>query len=261
MLRRTNREAAAEFFGTFLLVLFGTSVVAQVVLSRETCGDFFSINIAWGLAVTMAVYATGSISGAHLNPAVTLAVALYRDFPWWKVLPYVLAQVVGAFAASAVTFAVYYEALNVYDPARTVPGQGPNATAGIWATYPSDFLSSVPGGLVDQIVGTALLVGVIFALTDPKNAPPGANLAPLLVGGVVALVGMTFGFNCGYAINPARDFGPRLFTALAGWGSAPFEVRGGGWWWVPVVGPLIGGVVGGFAYNLFIAWHHPDANA
>ncbi|MGE3317507.1 MAG: MIP/aquaporin family protein [Planctomycetaceae bacterium] len=261
MLRGTAREAAAEFFGTFLLVLFGTAVVAQVVLSKETAGDFFSINIAWGLAVTMAVYATGSISGAHLNPAVTLAVALYRGFPWGKVFPYVVAQVAGAFVASAVTFAVYHEALDVFDPARTVPGLGGNATAGIWATYPADFLSSVPGGLVDQIVGTALLVGVIFALTDPKNAPPGANLAPLLVGGVVALVGMTFGFNCGYAINPARDFGPRLFTAVAGWGWETFQVRDGGWWWVPVVGPLIGGVVGGLAYNLFIAWHHPDEDS
>lgn len=260
MLRGTAREVVAEFFGTFLLVLFGTAVVAQVVLSRNAAGDFFSINIAWGLAVTMAVYATGSVSGAHLNPAVTFAVAAHRGFPWSKVLPYIIAQVAGAFAASVVTFAVYREALHVFDSARTVPGLGENATAGIWATYPADHLSAVPGGLVDQIVATALLVGVIFALTDSKNAPPGANLAPLLIGAVVALIGMTFGFNCGYAINPARDFGPRLFTAVAGWGWETFQVRGGQWWWVPVVGPIVGGILGGFAYDLFIGWHLPDAD-
>lgn len=258
MLRGTAREAAAEFFGTFILIVFGTAVVAQVVLSRNSHGEYLSINLGWGLAVTMGIYACGGVSGAHLNPAVTLALAVHRQFPWSKVLPFVLAQLAGAFVASAVTYAVYHEALQAFDHGvRTVPGLGENATAGIWATYPAPHLSPMTGGLIDQIVGTALLVGLVFALSDNHNMSPGANLAPLLVGALVLLIGMTFGFNSGYAINPARDLGPRAFTAIAGWGPKVFTIHGGMWWWVPVVGPLIGGVLGGLLYDLLIGRHHP----
>jgi len=261
MLRGTAREAAAEFWGTFLLIVFGTAVVAQVVLSNQSHGQYLSINLGWGLAVAMGVYGCAGVSGAHINPAVTLALAVHRQFPWRKVLPYVVAQLAGAFAASVVTYLVYYEALQAFDGGhRTVPGLGPNATAGIWATYPAEHLSPVPGGLIDQIVGTALLVACVFALTDNRNAAPGANLAPLLIGALVLLIGMTFGFNAGYAINPARDLGPRLFTAVAGWGWAVFTVHGGTWWWVPIAGPCIGGVVGGFAYDLLVGRHFPETS-
>ncbi len=259
MLRGTVREAAAEFFGTFLLILFGTAVVAQVVLGKGEYGQYLSINLSWGLAVTMAIYSCGGVTGAHINPAVTVALAVHRKFPWSKVLPYVVAQVAGAFVASIVTYVVYYDALNAFDNGvRTVPSLGDHATAGIWATYPATHLKNVAiGGLIDQIVGTALLVGIVFAISDARNLAPGANLAPVMVGGLVFLIGMTFGLNAGYAINPARDLGPRLFTAIAGWGSSVFTVHNGMWWWVPIVGPLVGGVVGGFAYDLFVGWHHP----
>ena len=116
-------------------------------------------------------------------------------------------------------------------------------------------MSNVPGGLVDQIVGTALLVGVIFAIGDSRNLNPPSWLGPLAVGALVVLIGMTFGYNCGYAINPARDLGPRLFTAVAGWGSEVFRANDG-WWWVPIVGPLVGGVLGGLIYESFIGWQH-----
>jgi MIP family channel proteins len=255
MLSGTSREAAAEFLGTFILIVFGSAVVAQVVLSGGSHGGYISINIAWGLAVTMAVYVTAGVSGAHLNPAVTLALALHRDLPWRKVLPYCAAQVAGAFAASAVTFATYREAFDRFDGGlRQVTG--PRATAGIFATYPQDFLSNVPGGLVDQVVGTALLILVIFALGDRRNSPPDAAVAPVVVGLLVVLIGMTFGFNAGYAINPARDLGPRLFTAVAGWGGDVFRA-GNHWWWIPIVGPCVGGVLGGAVYDLFITRHHP----
>lgn len=255
MLSGTWREAAAEFFGTFVLIVFGVAVVAQVTLSEKTAGDYLSINLGWGLAVTMGVYVAGGVSGAHLNPAVTLALAALRGFAWRKVPAYWAAQLAGAFAASAVVYLVYREALDHFDGgARQVSGA--QATAGIWATYPQEFLSALPGGLIDQVVGTALLVAIIFALNDPRNLAPSGNLAPLLVGAAVTLIGMTFGFNAGYAINPARDFAPRLFTALAGWGGEVFRASGS-WWWVPVVGPLVGGVLGGFLYDLFIAQHHP----
>ena len=132
------------------------------------------------------------------------------------------------------------------------------ATAGIWATYPQPFLQPYPGGLIDQIVGTALLVGVIFAVGDRRNFAPEARLGPVVVGALVLLIGMTFGYNSGYAINPARDFGPRVFTALAGWGNEVFT-HGNSWWWVPIVGPCIGGVLGGLIYDLLITRLHPAA--
>lgn len=240
-------ELLAEFLGTFVLIIFGVGVVAQVLLSRNTAGTYLSINIAWGLAVTMGCYVSAGVTGAHLNPAVTVALATHRRFPWHKVLPYSAAQIAGAFVASAVVFLVYHEALGAFDGGlRQVVG--PQGTAGIWATYPQPFLSNVPGGLIDQIVGTGLLVAVIFGITDTRNSPAPAGLAPVVVGLLVMLIGASFGFNSGYAINPARDFGPRLFTAIAGWGTDVFRAAHS-WWWVPIVGPLVGGVLGGWVYD------------
>jgi MIP family channel proteins len=245
----------AEFFGTFILIIFGVGVVAQVVLSRNTAGTYFSINIAWGLAVMMGCYVSAGVTGAHLNPAVTLALAVHRKFPWGKVLPYSLAQIAGAFVASAVVYLTYREALTAFDGGvRQVAGA--QGTAGIWATYPQQFLSTFPGGVIDQVVGTALLVAVIFGITDSRNSPAPAGLAPVVVGLLVVLIGATFGFNSGYAINPARDFGPRLFTFVAGWGSEVFRA-GNSWWWVPVVAPCIGGIAGGWMYDAFIGHRFP----
>lgn len=253
-----RRELLAEFFGTFILIVFGVGVVAQVVLSRSTAGTYFSINIAWGLAVAMGCYVSAGVTGAHLNPAVTIALAAFRRFPWPKVVPYSLAQLAGAFVASAVVYLTYREALTAFDGGvRQVLGA--QGTAGIWATYPQPFLSVFPGGFIDQVVGTALLVAVIFGITDSRNSPAPAGLAPLVVGLLVVLIGATFGFNSGYAINPARDFGPRLFTFVAGWGSEVFRA-GNGWWWVPIIAPVIGGIVGGFAYDAMIGRHFTSAS-
>ena len=255
MLRGTAREAAAEFLGTAVLIAFGSAVVAQVVLSGQTHGGYLSINIAWGLAVTMGVYVAGGISGAHLNPAVTLAVAVHRDFAWSKVLPYIAAQIAGAFTGAAVTYLTYRAAFDRFD-GGTRQVTGAKATAGIFATYPQDFLRTFPDGLIDQVVGTAFLIALIFALTDQKNLAPEGRLVPIHFGLLVVLIGMTFGFNAGYAINPARDLGPRLFTLVAGWGSEVFRA-GNHWWWVPIVGPLVGGVLGGAIYDQLIGRHHP----
>jgi len=248
------REAVAEFLGTFVLMLLGLGVVAQVVLGRGAFGEYLSINLVWGLAVTMGCHVAAGVSGAHLNPAVTLALAVHRGFPWRKVPAYVAAQLVGAFVASAVVYATYHEALDAFDGGvRQV--LGPQGTAGIWATYPQPWLGTW-GGFIDQVVGTAILVGVIFAISDRHNAPPPAGLAPLLVGLLVLAIGASFGANAGYAINPARDFGPRLFTAVAGWGGEVFRA-GRNWWWVPVVGPLVGGLLGGWIYDIGIGTRRP----
>lgn len=251
-----NRAVLAEFLGTFVLIVLGVGVVAQVVLGGGDHGQYLSINIGWGLAVTMGIYVAGGVSGAHLNPAVTLAAAAWRGFPWSRVLPYMVAQTAGAFVASAVVFFVYHDALNHFD-AGVRQVAGPLGTAGIFATYPQPWLSTF-GGLIDQIVGTALLVGVICAITDEKNLPPPKGLGPIAVGLLVLVIGATYGLNAGYAINPARDFGPRLFTLVAGWGPGVFTA-GNNWWWVPIVGPLIGGVLGGAVYDAAIGWRHPSA--
>jgi MIP family channel proteins len=253
MLSGTSREAAAEFLGTLVLIVFGTGVVAEVVLSEQRSGIPLSIHLAWGLAVTLGIYVSAGVSGAHLNPAVTLAFAARRGFPWRKVPAYVVAQTAGAFGGAALTFLTYREALAHFDGGvRQV--NGALGTAGIFATYPQAFLST-GGGFVDQLVGTALLLIGIFAITDRRNAGP-ATFGPLVVGALVALIGMSFGFNAGYAINPARDLGPRLFTAVAGWGGEVFRASGG-WWWVPVVAPCLGGLIGALVYDLLITRHHP----
>jgi MIP family channel proteins len=245
-----KRELYAEFLGTFVLIAFGAGVVAQVVLSNQKNGEYLSINIAWGFAVTMGIYVAGGVSGAHLNPAVTLALAVRRDLPWSKVLPYSLAQIAGAFTGAALVFFVYREAFNAFDGGTRMMN-----TAGIFATYPGKHLSTF-GGLVDQIVGTALLLLVIRAIGDARNNAAG-NLGPIVVGFLVMVIGMAFGFNAGYAINPARDFGPRLFTAIGGWGFDVFRVNNF-YFWVPIVGPLIGGTLGSLVYDALIGKHFPQ---
>jgi MIP family channel proteins len=258
MLRDTWREFLAEILGTFLILVFGTASVAQTVLSGGDLGSALSIHLSWGLGVTFGIYASAGVSGAHLNPAVTLAFAAFRGFPWRKVPAYVLAQTLGALAGAAVTFVTYREAFSAFDGGvRQVAGE--KATAGIFATYPQPFLSAFPGGFIDQVVGTALLLLVIFAIGDRRNAGP-ATGGPVLVGALVVAIGMTFGFNAGYAINPARDLGPRLFTSVAGWGSEVWSA-GGHWWWVPIAAPCVGALVGGFVYDVFITRRYPPEKA
>lgn len=258
MSRDLSRELAAEFLGTFVLIAFGVGVVAQTVLSANANGSYLAINLGWGIAVTLGVLVAGGVSGAHLNPAVTLALAVHRGLPWGKVVPYATAQIAGAFAASALVFLTYREAFAVFDGGvRQLAGA--QGTAGVFATYPQPFLS-IAGGLVDQVVGTALLVIGVFAIGDTKNVNAPGWMGPILVGLLVVGIGVAFGFNAGYAINPARDFGPRLFTAVAGWGSSVFTA-GNGWWWVPVAGPVLGAVAGGALYDACITRFHPAGGA
>ena len=257
-------ECVAEFLGTLVLIAFGTGVVAMTVAALNqsgrgsaqfaASGDWLLITFGWAMAVTLAVYVAGGVSGAHLNPALTVALALRRGFPWAKVLPYALAQTAGAFVGAAVVYVNYADAIRSYErSAGIVRGAAESvATAGIFMTGPAPYYGgALLGPLVDQVIGTALLVLVVFALTDERNQPPKANLAPLVVGVLVAAIGMSFGANAGYAINPARDLGPRLLAAAAGWGSVAFP-GAGGYFWVPIVGPLVGGALGAVVYDLGI---------
>ncbi len=247
-----TREVLAEFLGTCVLILFGAGVVAQTVLSSGAAGNQVTINIAWGLGVVMGCYVSAGVSGAHLNPAVSIALAVHRDFPWRKVLPYSVAQIAGAFVGALIVYVTYHEAFAALDGGvRQV--LGPQGTAGIFATYPKPYLSTFPGGFIDQVVGTAILVGVIFGIIDKRHGVP-SGLGPIVVGLLVVGIGMSFGVNSGYAINPARDFGPRLFTSIAGWGGEVFRA-GNAWWWVPIVAPIVGGTLGGWIYDLCLGKH------
>jgi glycerol uptake facilitator protein len=249
-------ELSAEMLGTFTLIIFGVGVVAQTVLTPFSAGAQ-SIHWAWGLGVVMGVYVAGGISGAHINPAVTLALAVRRGFPWGKVLPYWGAQVVGAFLAALVVRWNFWEAFDKFDPAKGFKSQV------VFNTYPNNANPyaniSQLGALRDQIIGTGMLVLLVLAIIDTRNLSPAGNMAPLMIGLAVVAIGMAIGAAAGYAINPARDLGPRLAAAVSGW-SGPFnDQRGDFYAWVPIIGPFIGGVVGAYVYDLFISRFLPVA--
>lgn len=236
-------ELSGEVIGTAILVLFGCGVVAQVVTGgfpkSVGSGDHNSIAFGWGLGVTMAVFVAGRISGAHLNPAVTIALTAFRGFDRKKVVPFIAAQMVGALVGAFIVRFVYADQIAAVDPGHT------KATQGIFSTSPGEGVS-IATAFADQVVGTALLVIVIFAVTSAVNNPPMSNMGPLIIGLLVVAIGMAWGTNAGYAINPARDFGPRLASWLTGYHDAMFSANGPElYFWLPIVAPIIGGLIGG----------------
>jgi len=246
----------AEFLGTAFLVCLGDGSVAQMVLSKKGNGDFFTVNVAFAFAIAFGVYISGSVSGGHINPAVTLVMCAAGNTRWILLPVYWAAQYLGGIFGAAIIFWVYHSAINIHDGgALTVPGI--NGTAGIFATYPAgDFVSSWDG-FVDQMVGTAILLLVVFTVTDKANLEMPSYIAPVIIGFAVGLIGMSFGFNAGFALNPARDLGPRIFTSFAGYGSGVFSFRDYNWFWVPIIGPHVGAFVGYAFYKLFIGLHFP----
>jgi glycerol uptake facilitator protein len=261
-------ELLSEFLGIFVLISFGDGVVAMAVAALNqsgrgtvnllSAGDWLLITWGWALAVTFGVYVAGGVSGAHINPAVTLALAVRRGFPWIKVPMYIVAQVIGAFAGAALVYLIYHQAIDSFEAAKHITrgALGGSAdstpTFSIFATFPAPYFHGYwVGPFLDQVVGTGFLLMFVLAITDTLNQPPRGNLAPWIIGLAVAAIGMSFGANAGYAINPARDFGPRFFTWIAGWGRVALPGVSH-YFWIPIVGPLAGGVVGAFVYDLFI---------
>jgi glycerol uptake facilitator protein len=249
-------QVLAEFLGTLVLIALGNGVVAMVVLFGQgqpgevVKGGYTNITLGWGLAVLMGICVAGRVSGAHLNPAVTLALAVFRGFPWRKVGPYVLAQVAGAFLGAALVYLNYWPAFHKVDPTLA-------KTADVFTTFPAfDEPWAWLFGLLDQVVGTALLVGLILAITDPRGPAISPGLQPFAVGLVVVAIGVSWGGMHGYAINPARDLGPRLFTLAAGFKNTGFGSHA---FWVPIVGPLAGGLLGALIYDVFIRPFLPTA--
>jgi glycerol uptake facilitator protein len=248
-------ELCAEFAGTLILILFGCGVVAQVTTSADgSLGDHDSIAWAWGLGVTLGVYVAARLSGAHLNPAVSIALATFKGFEWRKVAPYIAAQLLGAFVAALLVRVAYADLIAAVDPGHTI------ATQGIFSTLPGNGAAdvSISSAFVDQVIGTAILVFVIFAVTTAWNNPPMANLGPIVVGLLVVAIGMAWGANAGYAINPARDLGPRLASLITGYGGAMNDQNGDLYFWLPIVAPIIGGLIGGAMFKYLIEIHLTD---
>lgn len=249
-----------ELFGTFILILLGDGVVANVGLAPRLAApgyDWNTITLGWAFAVIVAVYVSAGVSGAHINPAVTIALAVKRGFAWGKVLPYIAAQMIGAFLGAFAVYLCYRDGL--------VAAGVPN----IWCTGPgSIFATAFWGGaagaatggysfvtaLITEIIGTAVLLWGVLASGDPKNTGLMHNLGPFLVGGTVLAVGLSLGGPSGYAINPARDLGPRLFGLLVG----TQGLFSNGYWWIPIVGPIVGGIIGVFTYDWFVTAYLPE---
>ncbi|KAJ3608804.1 hypothetical protein NHX12_023334 [Muraenolepis orangiensis] len=252
------RECMAECLGVYVMILFGCGSVAQVVTTGERKGQYLSINLGFALGTSFGVFVSRGVSGAHLNPAVSLSLCVLGRHPWTKFPFYLVSQVLGAFLAAATVSLQYHEAIRSFGGGE-LQVTGATATAGIFATYPADYLS-LWGGVADQVIGTAALLVCVLALGDSRNSPAPAGLEPVLVGAAVLVIGVSMGSNSGYAINPARDIGPRLFTYFTGWGVEVFQA-GGGWWWVPLVATFVGALLGTLIYELFIEVHHPDSPA
>ncbi len=234
-------QYVAEFFGTMILVLLGDGVVANVNLgkSKGQGGGWIVVTAAWGFAVAIAAYITGWVSGAHLNPAVTIGMAAIGKFPWSMVPGYIIAQVIGGFVGAVLVYITYADHFAATDDQAT--------KLGVFATIPA--IRNIAVNFITEVIGTAMLLIGILGITN-ANTNVGA-LGNLMVGILVFAIGLSLGGPTGYAINPARDFGPRLAHAVL-----PIPGKGKSDWGygliVPIFGPIVGGILGAFLYQLFI---------
>lgn len=261
----------AEVLGTFILIFFGCGAVHAAVLMGAQSG-LWQVAIVWGVAIMLAIHAVGSISGAHINPAITVAMFCWSDFPRARILPYILAQLLGAFVAAACLFVMFSPALRVVEERKGIVRGEPGSE--ITASCYGEFYPA-PGGLAGgdtpysaeehaqlkrtvthgtaffaEVLGTALLTLVVFALTDEKNRlAPLNNTAGIFIGLTVAVLISVIAPLTQACFNPARDFGPRLFSALAGWGSIALPL-GSDWGWLTIyiIAPIMGALLGGGLY-------------
>lgn len=247
-------ELISEAVAVGIIIAIGDSVAAMYSLYDPSPYQhaYWGVCITWGLAVTIAIYTTASVSGCHANPAVTLALAIYRKFSWRKVLPYFAAQILGGFVGAAIVYVLYAPVINLFNATHNLT-RAVGGAAGVFFTHPG--LAVTPlHAFMDEILLTAILIFGIFAITEKYNEQaPGANSGALIIGFLVAAIGASMGYLEAWALNPARDFGPRLFCFFAGWNTAAFPSPQS-YWWVPIAGPLFGAILGGAAYQLLI---HP----
>jgi glycerol uptake facilitator protein len=227
----------AELIGTMMLVLLGNGVVAGVLLknSKSEGAGWLVICLGWAFGVVFSIYLVGSISGAHLNPAVTISLAVIGKFPWANVLPYVAAQMVGAMGGALLVFLHYYP--------HWAKTKDQSIKLAVFCNAPAE--KHTLSNLFSEFLGTFVLVLGLCAIGANKFAD---GLNPLVVGALIVSIGCSLGGTTGWAINPARDLGPRIAHALL-----PIPGKGGSNWgysWIPVVGPILGGMVGAFSYQL-----------
>ncbi|WP_064431738.1 MIP/aquaporin family protein [[Haemophilus] ducreyi] len=246
----------AECIGTGLLIFFGVGCVAAAQLAGATLG-LWEISIIWGIGVALAVYATAGVSGAHLNPAVTIALWKFACFDGKKVLPYIIAQCLGAFLAAALVYFLYKDLFIVAETAKNIVRGESVGFASVFSTYPNPNISVLQAFFVETVI-TMVLMGLILALTDDGNGLPKGPIAPFLIGLLIATLGGAFGPLTGFAMNPARDFGPKVFAFLAGWGEVAFTgAREIPYFIVPIFAPIIGALLGAWSYQRFIGKNLP----
>ncbi len=243
-------ECFAEFLGTALLIIFGAGVVASLVVAGASFGQW-EISITWGLAVALAVYVAGGVSGAHINPAVTIALMFFKGFEKRKVLPFIGSQMLGAFVGAALVYIMYQSLFIQFEEINNITRGSIDslATAGVFSTYANSAVSTGQAFLVEVFI-TALLMCGILALGDDRNGAPKGAMPPLLIGILIAVIGASFGPLTGFAMNPARDFGPKMFAFIAGWGDV--ALTGGRdipYFLVPMIAPIIGACLGAFVYT------------
>jgi glycerol uptake facilitator protein len=247
-------ECIAEFIGTGLLIFFGVGCVAALVLAGANFGQW-EISITWGLGVAIAIYVTGGISGAHLNPAVTLALMTFAGFDKRKVVPYIIAQIAGAFCFAALVYFLYGSLFTQWEVTHNVVRGSVESlgTAGIFSTYPNPLLNNMQAFAVELVITAVLMLG-IMALGDNNNGAPKGFAAALLIGILIAVIGASLGPLTGFAMNPARDFGPKLFAFFAGWGDVALTGgRDNPYFWVPILGPIVGAQLGTALYVKVLA--------
>lgn len=243
-------QCMAEFMGTGLFLFLGAACLCAVKVAGATFG-LWEICIVWGLAIALAVYLTAAISGAHLNPAVTIALWVFANFDGKKVIPYIVSQVAGAFCGAMVCYVLYYNLFDAYEQAHQMVRGSPDSLflASIFSTFPNPAISVWQAALVEVVI-TSILMCLIMALTDDGNGVPRGALAPLLIGLLVAVIGAATAPLTGFAMNPARDFGPKLFTFVAGWGPVALTgARDIPYFIIPIVAPIIGACLGAGVYK------------
>jgi glycerol uptake facilitator protein len=257
-----------EFVGTFILVFFGCGSVCAAVTTGAQVG-VFQVAIIWGLGIATAIYVTAALSGAHLNPAVTISLAAWGGFPRGRVPGYIATQMAGAFVSAAVLYLIFGGAISEFEAKnKIVRGQvGSEASAMVFGEYfpnPSGrALSEANPDRMSQkraffaeVVGTAVLLFVIFCTTDPNNKDRPQILTAATIGLTVTMLISLLGPLTMACLNPARDFGPRLFSSLAGWSGVPFSANGMGWLTVYIIAPVVGGLLGGGMYRAFFQGHY-----
>jgi len=262
-------ECLSEFLGTFILVFFGVGAVNAAVLTGAQAG-LWQVAVVWGVAIALAIYTTGAVSGCHINPAITMAMAVWRGFPKQKIVPYISAQVAGAFCGSLVLYGLFHGIIPVFEASHNLlRGEAGSQLSGmvfgeyfpnpaLFGTTPEAFRQvSHATAMLGEAVGTAFLACFVFSLTEPRNGEAPRFMAPLFIGLTVSIIISIVAPLTQAGLNPARDFGPRLVAFLFGWGEIAIPGPRNGFFTVYILSPIIGAIFGGGVFQLMVRRHLP----